>query len=171
MGSCFILQLLLFDEIGVDPDVGQTDGGVETEEDDKRNADVRDDVPGQHAVVFRMQLDGFGFLHLERVDDPQWQVAQEQEGHQGAPGFLGHVVLMLRAPAQSVQDEDGLDGGLQERESRRAERQDRQQAVVDQIRHRGHDEKRVERTEPEQRDDQETSVERAFLRRNELQRL
>lgn len=71
LGSCFILQLLLFDEIGVDPDVGQTDGGVETEEDDKRNADVRDDVPGQHAVVFRMQLDGFGFLHLERVDDPQ----------------------------------------------------------------------------------------------------
>ncbi len=136
---------------------------MEPVEDDERNADVRDDVPGQRAVVERVQHDRLGLLHLERVHNPQRQVAEEQEGDEGAPGLLGHVVLVLRAPAQPVKNEDGLDGGLEERECGCPERENREEPVLSQIRDRGHDEESVEGAETEQRDDQEPSVEGALL--------
>lgn len=85
---------------------------MEPEEDDEWHAQVTDDAPRQVAVergVYRQVLD---LLHLEYADDPQRQVAEDEEGDQRPAGLGPGVGQRVRRPVQGVQYEDGLSGRL-----------------------------------------------------------
>lgn len=117
-------QLLAFDDVGIDPDVRETDRRVEPEEDDKRDTDVGDDVPGHKAVELAVQGHRLRFLDLERVDDPERQVAKQQERYECTARFMIDVLVMLGAASEPIQDEDGLDCRLDEGQGAGSQRQD-----------------------------------------------
>ena len=58
------LKVLALESVGVGPDVGETHGGVEAEEDDERYTDERDDAPRPLAVVLRVGRHRLRLLHL-----------------------------------------------------------------------------------------------------------
>ena len=95
-------QLLALDDVGIDPDIRETHGRVEPEEDDQRNADVRDDVPGHEAIEMAVQGHRLRLLDLKGVDDPQRQVAEQQEGHQRAPRLMVDVLIVLRTASEPI---------------------------------------------------------------------
>lgn len=52
------------ERIGVDPDLSETDGGVEAEEDDERNTKMSDDAPRQLSVEPSVHRHVVCLLHL-----------------------------------------------------------------------------------------------------------
>ena len=67
--------------VGVLPDVGEDDGGVEAEEDAEGEGGALDERPGEVAEELRLDGAVLHLVHLEGVDDPHGQVADQQERH------------------------------------------------------------------------------------------
>ncbi|CAL1539091.1 unnamed protein product, partial [Lymnaea stagnalis] len=65
--------------IGVVPNLGQTDGRVETEVDEERDTQVEHDVPGQNAIELQVEGHHHGLFDLKHADHPKCQVADQQE--------------------------------------------------------------------------------------------
>ena len=67
--------------VGVLPYVCEDDGGVESEEDAEWEGGALDERPGEVAEELRLDGAVLHLVHLERVDDPHRQVADQQERH------------------------------------------------------------------------------------------
>ena len=67
--------------VGVLPYVCEDDGGVESEEDAEGEGGPLDERPGEVAEELRLDGAVLHLVHLERVDDPHRQVADQQERH------------------------------------------------------------------------------------------
>ena len=92
--------------------------------------------------------------HLERVDDPERQVAQEQEGDESSAGLLVDVPGVLGAPSQPLQDEERLQSALEEADDGRDDGDDADGAVLGDAADGGHGREGVVEEDPTQRDDQ-----------------
>jgi hypothetical protein len=90
--------------VGVEPDLGEADGGVEAVVDVEGDTHVEDDVPGQDAVEAQVERHHHGLADLEEGHDPQRQVADQQEGHHCSAGLALHLprtdILMDNAITQ-----------------------------------------------------------------------
>ena len=100
--------------VGDDPDVGQTDAGVETEEDSKREGQIDHQDPCLSAVEFLHARSGRHVPHLEGVNDPHGQVDDQEKGDQRAAGLLDQLVPGGRSSAETINDEQDLDRDLEE---------------------------------------------------------
>ena len=77
------------------PNLCVDDGRVEAVEDAQGQCHALHDGPGQEAVEIELHRIGLHFLHLERVDEPQSEVGDEQEGDGLSARFA--LVLFRRA--------------------------------------------------------------------------
>ena len=84
------------------PDVGQTDGRMEPEEERQRKIDVEQEQPGQRAVVLGL----YARRHLSGkpgTKDPNRNVADDEEGDDTATGHVDEVALLRRVAAHPAQ--------------------------------------------------------------------
>ena len=84
LAVCWRGQPILVEElglVGVLPYVCEDDGGVESEEDAEWEGGALDERPGEVAEELRLDGAVLHLVHLERVDDPHRQVADQQERH------------------------------------------------------------------------------------------
>jgi len=67
--------------VGILPDLGQSNRAVEAEEDAKWKRELLDDNPG--LVAEKLDLHGrlLDLLHLKGVDDPDGEIADQEEGY------------------------------------------------------------------------------------------
>ena len=98
--------------------------------------------------------------HLERVDDPQRQVAQEQEGDERSAGLLVDVAGVLGAPSQPLEDEERLQAALEEADDGRDDGDDADGAVLGDAADGGHGGEGVVEEDAAQRNHQQRRVER-----------
>jgi len=98
------------------PDLQQTNSGMEPVVDGERHADVGDNRPGPHSVELEVRRPKLGPVLLEAVDGPHGQVGHQQEGDQLASRLAPHLRRVFAAAPPGVQDEDGLAGGLHQRD-------------------------------------------------------
>ena len=100
--------------IGVLPDVDKTDGRVVAVEDGQRHGHVGDDAPGDESKDLDSRRMRSSVEDLERVDTPECRVADDEERHELSSGLQDLVALRDCRPAQSVEDEEGLNSRLEQ---------------------------------------------------------
>ena len=162
------LRLLALQDVRVAPDVREADGGVEAEEDGHRDAAVGDDAPLQRAVEVRVERYALRLLQLERVGDPQRDVAEQEEGDELATRLGVHLRAVGRPPAKAVEDEDDLQRRLHDVERDARQRQHLQHVVVEDVGEAGDYRERVVHAEAEERHVDEHVLE-VLLHRREAQ--
>ena len=81
---------------------------MEAEEDDERDAKMRDNSPRKHPVVLGVEGHRVRLLCLKGANNPQGQVAKQQEGDQSAARLASDLVIIFCTASQAVKDEDGL---------------------------------------------------------------
>lgn len=85
-----ILHNFLFG-IGVVPDLGETDSGVEPEIDVQWDTQVKDDVPRQDAIETLVERHHHCLANLEECDNPQSEVTHQQECHHSSARLAFHL--------------------------------------------------------------------------------
>lgn len=100
--------LVRFEFVGILPNVRQTNGGMESKEDDHRQCEVGDYLPCHPGVVLLVDAVIVGSFHLERVHEPHGQVEYEQEDDEGSSRLLLHIFHGAGASARRFDDEEHL---------------------------------------------------------------
>ena len=101
----------------------QANDRMETVEDDQRKRRSFDDVPRRGAADRRVDGHVLRTFHLEHCDDEHGQVGQQQERDERASGLAALLARGADHATQRVDDEDRLNGRLDERRGRRGNRQ------------------------------------------------
>jgi len=96
------------ESVRVLPNLSIDDGRMETVKDAQRQCHALHDGPRQETVEVELHRIGLHFLHLERVDEPQREIGDEQEGDRLSARFA--IVLFRRAhpPTRHVRYEEHL---------------------------------------------------------------
>ena len=135
---------------------------MEPEEDQQRNAHMRDYLPSQFSEVSLVHQDGLRLLHLERVDDPKRQVTQQQKRNQLPSGLGLDLMLRLGASSQAVHDEDRLQSSLHHANGGRGQGHQGNHVKWQQVAQRRYRQEDVEDADAEERDDQQHHVQLTF---------
>ncbi len=96
------------ESVRVLPNLSIDDGRMETVKDAQGQCHALHDGPGQETVEVELHRIGLHFLHLERLDEPQREVGDEQECDRLSARFA--IVLFRRAhpPTRHVRYEEHL---------------------------------------------------------------
>lgn len=105
--------------VSVFPDVGQTDCGVVAVEYGQWNGHVRNEAPRQRSIELYGYRTRIGMQDLERIDSPERRVASNEESHVLSTRFVQLLLSGSRGPSQPVENEQRLDGGLEDSDAAR----------------------------------------------------
>lgn len=103
------------------PDLEQTNRRVEPVEDRQRHRDVSYDSPGPVPEELQMGRPKLRPVLLQSVYGPHRHVGDYEKSHQLPPRLRFGLLRISAPPPPAVQDEDGLEAGLDEGEDLREE--------------------------------------------------